>query len=57
MAESPTPNFLDLRGSVPVPEHLRGLDWQTIRLEARRIHVERRIARWNAQAEAERANR
>ncbi len=34
-----TPNFLDLAGSVPVPEHLRGASWEEIKRETWRARA------------------
>ena len=36
------PDFFALAGSVPVPEELRGADWETIRRQAREQMLQRR---------------
>jgi AbrB family looped-hinge helix DNA binding protein len=36
-----TPDLLELAGSVPVPESVRGLSWAQIREKARQARVER----------------
>ncbi len=36
-----TPNLLELAGSVPVPESVRGLSWAQIRAKARQARADR----------------
>jgi len=36
-----TPDLLELAGSIPVPESVRGLSWAQIRAKARQAQVER----------------
>jgi AbrB family looped-hinge helix DNA binding protein len=36
-----TPDLIELAGSIPVPESVRGLSWPQIRAKARKAQVER----------------
>ena len=46
---APVPNFLDLAGSVPVPDDVRGLSWDEIRRlawAARGEELDRKAREW-----------